>query len=649
MYRARYFTVLVWMDTCIAVLSPLAPGGTRKLAGVLRVCLLLGLVIAGCDGEQKVERDELSINEPARLDLEQVFAADVDATRPLALLPQFSDRAADAGLLFSYHSDEPTGDMNMPETFSGGIACFDMDLDGWCDVFLPNGRRFPLEQPSTEFRDGYFRNVGGRFVEATQASGITGFQYSHGCSFGDINADGFPDLAVANFGTCEIYLNQGDGTFLKQEDPAITARPSWWMVVLLADLDADQLPDLYAVPYVDWTIDGPLSVQVNGPGYPGPNDFGTLETATFLNNGDGSWTDRSTDNGLLQDVKAMAAVAVDLDHDLKTEIFIANDSTSNDLLTRSRNLHFNELLTNGSRNKNDVPLRKSNDFEGHWLEIGEISGTAADISGAAAASMSATVADFDRNGLPDLLVTNYFRRNNSLYGNRGGLNFSDMTLASRMDAIGRSVLSFGATPVDYDLDGNWDLIIANGHVLGPNTYVYKMKHQMIRNVDGAFVDISSQSGPYFNEVESLGRSTASLDFDNDGDSDVIMTHVNRPVALLENQTPRTNHWIRLDVDDPRQRPMEGGRIELIVPDQPTIPLPITAGGSYLSDGQKSWTVGLGPNWTKDQTCVVKVYWPDGQEDQWELTIDRGWRLLPGRTQQLPLSIPVVNNATQQGT
>lgn len=608
--------------------------GLRRVSLLLLSIGLLCLPACQPDDSQQAVDPELLDTRSERLNLEMAFS-ETPADDSLGPLPVFIDVAAQRGLNFQYHSDEDVGEMNFPEVFGAGVACLDFDLDGWCDVFLPNGRPFPLAQHSTDHRDSLFRNQGGRFSNITLLARLEGFQYSHGCTVGDVNADGFEDLLVANYGQCDVYLNMGDGTFQQPAIPSLAAASQWWMVPLIADLDFDGLPDMLVLPYVDWQVDAPLSKQPNGPGYPGPNEFSALPMKAFRNLGDGNWESFEEPWGLDLPTKAMAIAAVDLDLDGRVELYVANDSTSNYLLTTSGNLHFDKRLTNASRNKHIT--EEPTVVQKLWQEVGERSGTAASVAGTAEASMSATVADFDSNGLPDLLVTNYFGRTNSLYANRGQLNFRDISSSSRMDAIGKSFLSFGASPVDYDLDGDWDLIVANGHVLGPNAYVYQQTHQFLRNVEGTFIDISGAVGGYFRDVQSLGRSTATLDFDNDGDSDVIMTHIDRPVSLLENQTAVQAPRLTLEIADRFQRPLEGTRIVVGPEQEPFSNISVIAGGSYLSESHRQWTIGLGTSWDTNKTVPVSVHWTDGSVDQWQLEPNSRGRLLPGSYQRLDRS------------
>ncbi|GEM_PF-505487 len=603
--------------------------GQQQYCGTIAGLLLPAILLLGaCSGNKEFSPDQKTRPKMV-LDLHQL--TDHPKLGQDDIIPIMVDVAAQRGLVFQYHSDDDSGNMYLPEVMGAGVSCLDFDLDGWCDIYLPNGTTLQKDAPDSRFQDALFRNVAGQFVDVTAVSGILELEYSHGCAIGDYNRDGFEDLLIANFGVSKLFVNQGDGTFLEVKCHALSASDSWWTSPLFVDIDNDGFEDIVLASYAKWYFDDVAGAYDHGVGYPGPERFDSSPILALLSDGTGSFSDQTENFGFDKKGKAMGIAAVDLDHDLKNEIYIANDSMSNFLFTRSRSLRFDQKLANASRVASAQAIDPQT-AEHQWLEVAEWAGIACGSTGLNEASMCVTLADFDQNSWTDIFVSNYYLRKNTLYSNKGDLNFRDISAATRMDSIGMHFVSFGAIALDYDLEGQWDLIIANGHVIGPSSPIYRLPCQLVRNLDGTFIDISEHAGEFF-KVQSLGRGVASLDFDNDGDTDILVTHNDRNVALLDNRTPRKHRLIAFEIMDPKHGMLAGGRIELDFGNRKTC-IPIVAGGSYLCESQKKWTIGLGH---EDIVPKIEVYWNDGQVDKWQdIQANQLTRLSPGRKTSLAL-------------
>jgi hypothetical protein len=179
---------------------------------------LLILVGVSCSPTEPLSLTR-EMTSPRRLLLEVDFAAASVETSDLQPEADFHDVAAQRGVDFRYYNDAQSGNLFLPEALGGGAAAVDFDLDGWCDLYLTNGRTLPATQPQSEHRDAVYRNLGGRYADVTGQSFLAEFDYSHGCAVADVNADGFDDLLVANLGLCRLFLNQGDGTFVQHPAP----------------------------------------------------------------------------------------------------------------------------------------------------------------------------------------------------------------------------------------------------------------------------------------------------------------------------------------------------------------------------------------------------------------------------------------------
>jgi len=565
-----------------------------------------GLWLVGCQADSEVKEPSLPVEsavEPApKIDFSSLLSKKTDSSPP-----RFSEVAGPLGIDFQYYNDAREARYFFPEILGGGFACLDYDLDGWPDLFCANGRGLPLDNDDDQHWSPLYRNLSGqRFVDVTQLAELWENGYAHGCAFGDLNADGFDDIAVAGFGGITVFLNQGDGSFLKVDAAALPYEPTWSVCPVICDLDNDGLADLLVVNYVRWNYEVPACTYDAIRGYCGPGEFAAVRDYVFINQGDGRFVEQGQALGFTGLGKGLAVAALDWDHDLRPEIYIANDLVAN------------------------FYYRPDPDQGNGYVELADNVGLAVCVNGLHEASMSVTPGDFLRNGWADIFVTNYYKQKNTLYSNQSQGRFRDVSFAARTHQTGEKFLGFGAVPLDYDKDGWLDLYVGNGHVLGPEHIPNQLSDQILRNDQGAFDDVSHLGGDYF-QLKTLSRGVATFDFDQDLDTDIVVNHLDRPISLLRNESPGENRAIALQLCSPQHQPLEGSRIELTRQDG-TVTLPFFAGGSYFSDSQREWIIGVGQAQTVDK---VVVYWRDGRVDTWEnLETQARWQFQPGRKLRL---------------
>src|SRR5262249_59335381 len=101
---------------------------------------------------------------------------------------------------------------------------------------------------------------------------------------------------------------------------------------------------------------------------------------------------------------------------------------------------------------------------GRFEEVGRDRGVAYDEAGTSTGSMGVDCADYNGTGLLSIFVANYQNESHALYRNRGKGNFLFSSRAAGISSIGRVYVGFGAGFLDFDLDGNEDLFVTNGHV-----------------------------------------------------------------------------------------------------------------------------------------------------------------------------------------
>ncbi|MDQ8185731.1 VCBS repeat-containing protein [Pelagicoccus sp. SDUM812002] len=145
------------------------------------------------------------------------------------------------------HFEERAEDWGVAVKTGSTMASFvDYDRDGDLDFYLQNnlvndGNHF--EQLS----DQLFENRGTRFVEVTQAAGITGPAYGHSAIWWDYDEDGYPDIYVANDyeRPDKLYRNNGDGTFSDVITEVTSQIPYYSMGADFGDIDNDGHSDYW--------------------------------------------------------------------------------------------------------------------------------------------------------------------------------------------------------------------------------------------------------------------------------------------------------------------------------------------------------------------------------------------------------------------
>lgn len=512
----------------------------------------------------------------------------------VAIRPDFKNVASELGVDFTQFNDAVPGRFFLPEVMGSGVAWSDFDLDGRLDLFLSNGCPLdPLAPSQPQHHSRMYlgtREAAFRDVSATAHAAFVG--YGQGCAVGDFDVDGFPDLYLANYGPNRLLHNNGDGTFSDVTADAGVGDPRWSSSAAWLDLDADGDLDLYVVNYMDVTLQNHKVCQYDGrPGYCGPGNHQAVQDAIYLSDGQGGFQDAVQEMGFTaEDGKGLAIIVADFNDDRLPEVYVANDMTPNFLFTRA------------ARSENGQP-------ESIYREIATIAGCATSGTGMNEASMGVACADFDNDGRLDLFLSHYYHTKNTIYRNLGNLLFDDDSRRTRIADLSRESLGFGNLAFDFDRDGDSDLFVANGHVLGPLQQPNAMLPQLLSNDGGQFSDLSRLAGPYFGE-KWLGRSVAGADFDEDGDLDIAVTHLERPLALLRNDTDTHCDWLGIEVRTQSRIPAVGGMV-IVQRGALRMTQPIAAGGSYLASGDPRILFGLG---NSQEPVSIEVRWPSGRTD-----------------------------------
>jgi tetratricopeptide (TPR) repeat protein len=535
----------------------------------------------------------------------------------LGISPCFVDLAARAGLRFVF--DNGVSRLHqLPETMAGGVALLDYDGDGWLDVYVVQGGAFPPSADRPAAGDRLFRNRGnGTFEDASERSGIARMTggFSHGVTVGDIDNDGHPDLFVTRWRAYALYRNRGDGTFEDITDRAgLGGDRDWPTSAALADFDNDGDLDLYVCHYLVWDSDHPVRCprkKLAGARerveseeeytYCDPRAFAALPDRLFRNDGS-RFVDVTKEAGIVDpNGRGLGIVAADFDQDGRVDLFVANDTTANYIWHNLGGMRFEDA--------------------------GVASGVACNADGAFQAGMGTACGDLDGDGLPDLLVTNFYGESTTLFRNIGSGAFTDQTVAMGLAGPSRFLLGFGIALLDANNDGFLDIATANGHVNDDRPkYPYQMPASLfLGDKNGRVSDATAAAGEPWS-VPRIGRGLAVGDLDNDGRIDVVLVPQQTPLDYFHNQT-EGGHAVAFELEGTlSNRDAIGAVVTLTTSGRRRRRIWRCGGGSYQSASSPRIHFGL----ANDMVEQIEVQWPSGKVDRYgPVEADRCFRLREG--------------------
>ncbi len=513
-------------------------------------------------------------------------AAAVASDTPVIRL---SEVAAAWGVDFRHHHGG-SGRRYMPETMSGGVVLFDFDRDGDEDLFFVDGGALPGYEGEPA-RSRLLRNDGpGRFVDATEASGLEVDTYGNGATAGDCDGDGDIDLYVTALGANRLFRNLGDGRFAAAPAEAGAAEALWSSSAAFSDVDRDGDLDLYVTNYVAFSFEAhqDCTDSSNGlPMYCQPSAYSGEPDRFLRNRGDCTFADATAESGfdVIEDMAGLGLAFGDLNEDGWPDLYVANDTEPNFL-----------FLSRG---------------DGTLEEGALLSGTAVGDRGNVEAGMGVDLGDVDGDGRLDIVVTNFEMESNALYRNQGGGFFVDSRYPLKIAEPSYVPLAFGVALADLDHDADLDLAVANGHVRDNASEFrehsrYGQRNQIYENLsDGVFRELA-ETGL---ELERVSRGLAVGDLDGDGDLDLAVVNSNDAAEVYENRTDGRGSWLLVDLVGRQSNTMGvGARVEIVAGGRRQL-REVRTGVSYQSQGATSAHFGLAASTVVDE---LEIRWPSGK-------------------------------------
>jgi hypothetical protein len=520
----------------------------------------------------------------------------------------FKDITNQAGIDFKYTFGDYSY-KNILESSGSGITVFDYNNDNLMDLFMMNGTYIEgvSDSGGKVFKntpDKLYKNNGnGTFTEVSKKAGVDDTNWSMAAGAIDYDNDGDQDLYLLNYGPNVFYRNNGNGTFTDITSSTGLRGPEKLNGFIKWSI---------GVSFWDHNLDGRLDAMVGNflafdPAYftpttpdlmPQPTEYKGQASMLYEQQPGGKFTDFTKKNKLyFPDSKCMGLTVFDYDDDGDLDIFQANDHQLNFMF----------------RNDNGI-----------YKEVGVEIGVAANSQSKGTGSMHGTIGDVDGDGLIDILVVDLDY--GALYRNKGNGFFEDITESSGVQGPLAGKGGWAAAFLDFDNDGDLDIVSANGTA---EELILQYPLLLENDGKGHFKDVGKEHGTYFSAKRS-GRGLAVLDFDNDGDMDIIVSHVDlkATAALLRNDGGNSNHWLGLTLKG-KSGPASaigakvtvtaGGKKQVLVNQWAT---------SYLSNNDPRLHVGLG---SEKMVETIEISWSDGTKEEYKnLVADRYITIMEGK-------------------
>jgi len=465
---------------------------------------------------------------------------------------KFVDVASKVGLITKA---DPTSEIDIASYIRPGACFIDYDNDGKFDLFLPEN--------GVDGGMSLYRNVGGgKFEDVTKQAGLNSTEHGIGCTAGDYDNDGYTDLAVNFKGRIVLLHNEKNGTFKDVTSVAGLKSEGLNLGVTFVDYDHDGDLDLFVAqysehPYFDPRKTPALHGEIQLP------DFDQL----WRNNGNGTFTDQTSETGFAGKAPTVAALGSDYNNDRAIDLVLTGNFKGGPPIFEN---------PREGRFRIQVPWKPG---------LGVTDGIA--------------VLDFDHDGWMDLAFTHWNAEvpGLTLWRNNHHNNFDQIQLAGTNWAR-----AFGVAAFDYDNDGWVDLVAAG------ETKDGKGEVRLFRNLGReGFKDVTADVG--LDKIQFKNpRAIITGDYDNDGAIDLLVTQNQGPAVLLHNEGGNKNNWVRLNFKGlADNKSAIGTKVEVLAGGNRQ-KWEIAGSNGYLGQNSTEIIAGLGQAKEAD---VVRMLWPSG--------------------------------------
>ncbi len=461
-----------------------------------------------------------------------------------------------------------------------GATMIDINADGFLDIYICRSADIDPERRKNLL---FINNGDLTFTEKAEEYGLADHGYSTQASFFDYDKDGDLDMFLINHSLQKYTTGVQENVQLrKQQNPDfanklyqnnngrytdISAKAGITSNVLtfglglaISDVNNDNWPDIY------------VSNDFNEPDY------------LFMNNGDGTFTDKLTESMSLISMYSMGSDVADYNNDalpdLVTLDMLPEDNKTQKMHSGAENFDKMQFLfQKGFYYQFSRNMLQKNNGDGTFSEIGQLAGISnTDWSWAALFS------DYDNDGNKDLFVTNGYVKD---YTDMDFLRYTmDQTIRARQEGKEVAVKDF---------------IEKMPTIVTPNYIFQNMGNDR-------FVKKNTEWGL---SKEGISAGAAYADLDNDGDMDLIVSNTNDYAGIYKNnsETLEKNNYVKIKLKgDPKNSYGIGSKVTVYCKDKKYYQEQIPVRG-FQSSVDPVLNFGLGKNTVIDSILIV---WPNDQ-------------------------------------
>jgi tetratricopeptide (TPR) repeat protein len=408
--------------------------------------------------------------------------------------PVEEPEAANKAMIAVKLEQKTLGAGTAPFTTTGGACMMDVTGDGHMDLVL-------MQSGPQAIRVLHAKGDGSFEDWDAAAAGLKASGHAVACAVGDYDSDGLNDLAVALDDQVRLFRNLGKGKF---QD--VTAE---------AGLAPRNRPS--GITFVDYDHDGDLDLMLTGAPFR-PNDKdpslgtplkdGSAPNVLWRNDGNKTFTEWTEPTGMGGSGTTAAAILTDFNNDRAVDIAETGDGPAPLIYVNPR--------------EGKYPTQAV--YEGEKLPP----------------TTGIAVLDYNKDGWMDIAVTHAGAPGLTLWRNVAGPENIGRRFERVELPLEGALRGWGVTAIDIDNDGWIDLAAIVETKTGAEVRVFRNRG------DGSFEDVSHALGLEAVKLHDP-RGLIAADMDGDGATDLIVTQVNAPPALLKNLGANKNHFVRLDL------------------------------------------------------------------------------------------------------